>query len=84
MMDVELSEQFCLSNKKYPLCGEKLEKYYFSHTALQYKQPPKEVSVVVQKYIYRNEKALAIYHHKFGWFVMKEPNIIVAWWEKKK
>jgi len=69
---------------EYPLSYYDIVEYMLhgDYSKYQFKRPPEEVSVMVHDYMCHAEKASAIFHPEYGWFVIKAPCSVVAWWKK--
>jgi len=84
-MDAEPSEHVLISDRsQYPLSYYQVIEYLLSGEGAehQFVRPPEDVSAMVHDYICHAEKATAIFHPVHGWFVIKAPCSLIAWWKR--
>jgi len=82
------AERFVLQSGKPPINAVQLVDHLLNNRTEAYFSgvPPKEATDIVMEHIRGAENATAVYHSKYGWFVLVIPENVVdayvaAWWK---
>jgi hypothetical protein len=85
-MDAEPSERFVpiYNRNEFPLSYYEVVDYMISVEYADHimKRPPEEVSAMIHDFICHAENATAVFHPEHGWFVIKAPCNLIAWWKR--